>query len=316
MIFSELYSAYFRTVSAILAAAVRGEADGKTLQSIVRDNAFGESALTILPRLKNGEWPLLRPDMTTPLMHEPTMPMTDLERRWLKSITLDPRFALFGESIPGLDDVKPLFTPDDFRVFDVYGNGDPYTDEGYITRFRTLLSAVRARTPMKLSYRSRDGRSFIVCCLPTGLEYSEKDDKFRLLISGCRFSTVLNLGRITDCVPYTGPRPARITRKKTVTDTVELEITDQRNALERVMLHFAHFEKQAERLSPRVCRLRVNYDRDDETEMVIRVLSFGPMVRVVGPDHFVDLIKERLKQQKSCDLKSYGLIRKYFDFQI
>ena len=52
MIFSELYSAYFRTVSAILAAAVRGEADGKTLQSIVRDNAFGESALTILPRLK------------------------------------------------------------------------------------------------------------------------------------------------------------------------------------------------------------------------------------------------------------------------
>lgn len=303
MIFSELYSAYFRTVSCILTAAVRGAADADTLQNIVRDNAFEESVLSILPRLKSGEWPLLHPDMTTPLTHEPSMPMTELELRWLKAITLDPRFALFGTDIPGLDDVKPLFTPDDWRVYDRSSDGDPFTDEGYVRRFRFLLKAVREGMPVKLSYSGRNGQTRVICCLPVGIEYSEKDDKLRLLITGCRFAQVLNLGRILDCVPYTGPRPTRVTRREAIKDTVDLEITDSRNALERVMLHFAHFEKRAERIDDRRTRLRITYDRDDETEMVIRVLSFGPMVRVTGPDHFIDLIRERLTQQRESGLK-------------
>ncbi len=36
--------------------------------------------------------------------------------------------------------------------------------------------------------------------------------------------------------------------------------------------------------------------------MVIRILSFGPMFKVVQPDHFVNLIKERLRKQKSSQL--------------
>ena len=44
-------------------------------------------------------------------------------------------------------------------------------------------------------------------------------------------------------------------------------------------------------------------DRFDETEIVIRVLSFGPYVKVLEPESFVNLIKERLISQKSCELK-------------
>lgn len=39
-----------------------------------------------------------------------------------------------------------------------------------------------------------------------------------------------------------------------------------------------------------------------ETEIVIRILSFGPMIKVVAPAHFENLIKERLIKQKSCGL--------------
>ena len=68
------------------------------------------------------------------------------------------------------------------------------------------------------------------------------------------------------------------------------------------MLHFAHFEKRAERLEgDRYC-LHLKYYESDETEMVIRVLSFGPCVKVLAPSGFVDLIKERLVLQKSCEL--------------
>lgn len=82
-----------------------------------------------------------------------------------------------------------------------------------------------------------------------------------------------------------------------------LEITDERNALERAMLHFAHFEKQAERMDGYHYRLRIRYYENDETEMLIRVLSFGPYVKVLEPESFIELVKQRLVCQKSCELR-------------
>ena len=69
MIFSELYSAYYNTVAAIISRIIDGERSERELQKIVADHAFGESALTIMPSLKSGKWQLVREDMTTPLEH-------------------------------------------------------------------------------------------------------------------------------------------------------------------------------------------------------------------------------------------------------
>ena len=69
------------------------------------------------------------------------------------------------------------------------------------------------------------------------------------------------------------------------------------------MLHFAHLEKKAERLEDEQYDLHLRYYESDETEIVIRVLSFGPCVKVLEPESFVNLIKERLILQKSCELK-------------
>ena len=88
--------------------------------------------------------------------------------------------------------------------------------------------------------------------------------------------------------------------RSTENETVELELYDRRNALERVLMHFAHFEKEAERMDQDRYRLRITYDKSDETEMVIRILSFGPMLKVTSPSHFTELIKQRLIQQKNC----------------
>ena len=38
--------------------------------------------------------------------------------------------------------------------------------------------------------------------MPEYLEYSEKDDKFRLVASGCRYGKTINLGRILSCKPF------------------------------------------------------------------------------------------------------------------
>ena len=122
MIFSELYSAYYNTIAAIISRIIEGERSEKELQKIVAERAFGESALTIMPSLKGEKWQLVHSDMTTSLEHKPTMPLTTLQKRWLKAISLDPRVKLFGVEFPELEDVEPLFTPSDYYVYDKYGD--------------------------------------------------------------------------------------------------------------------------------------------------------------------------------------------------
>jgi len=266
------------------------------------EEAFSESVLTILPALKSGKWPLLHEDLSPVLLHKPTMPLTNLEKRWLKAIAEDPRVKLFGVKFPELNDVEPLFTRDDYKIYDQYSDGDPFEDEAYIEHFRLMLSAIRSERPVQMTMVNRHGRKVRVRFYPKGFEYSVKDDKIRILAAGCKFRQ-FNLGRVVNCDFYNGNGPWNEEPKAERRKDLTLLITDERNALERAVLHFAHFEKQAERTDDGRYILRLKYYENDETEIVIRVLSFGPYVKVLEPEGFVNLIKERLISQKSCELK-------------
>ena len=301
MIFSELFSVYYNTVAAILTRVIDGDASEQELQQLVADTAFTESIMTILPSLKSEKWQLLHRDRTSALHHCPTMPLTTLEKRWLKSIAEDPRIKLFNIRVPDLDDVEPLFTCDDYKIYDQYTDGDPFEDDAYISHFNLIREAIRTKSPIKITMKNRHGKDVWVRFFPRGFEYSVKDDKIRVLASGCRFHH-FNLARITSCHYYHGNGRWKEEPKVEQVRELTMEITDRRNALERVMLHFAHFEKRAERIDDNHYILRIKYYEDDETEMVIRILSFGPFVRVIEPESFVALIKERLISQKSCEL--------------
>lgn len=303
MIFSELYSAYYNAVAAILSRIIDGERSEKELQKAINDLAFSESALTVMPSLKREEWQLVHGDMTTPIKNKPTMPLTLLQKRWLKAISLDPRIRLFDIQLPDLDGIEPLFTPDDYRIYDKYANGDDFSDPEYIRQFRIILDAIREKGQVRFSMTNRGGTEMFVRCRPLRLEYSEKDDKFRVITEGWHAVSTVNLSKIRGCVPYTGEMPVMGSEREKVYDTLTVKICDDRNALERFMLHFAHFEKQAKRLDKKSYLVKIRYCRDDETELVIRILSFGPMAEVVGSESFRNLIIQRLKMQKSCGLK-------------
>lgn len=302
MIFSEVYSVYYNTVAKIISIILKGENDEKTLKGIVEKNAFGESILTILPSLKSEKWQIVKKDLTTPIENEPQMPLTELQKMWLKSISLDEKIGLFGVRFEGLEDVPPLFTKEDYRIYDRYSDGDDFTDPEYIERFRTILEAIKKSKPLKIDYINRRGQSTFIRCMPLRLEYSEKDDKFRLITAGCRFAGVINLAKITNCSLCDGNVKLDNSVAKSIIDSVHIEINDEKNCLERALLHFAHFEKKTEKIGQNKYLLTLYYDRNDVSEIVIRILSFGPRVKVVSPESFIDLIREKLRQQKNCKL--------------
>ncbi len=297
MLFSEVYGSYYNVIAAVLAEAVEGTLTRERLNALVQEKAFGESVLTIPSNLTDGTWKLLTKALKTPLRNVPTMPLTTLQKRWLKALRQDPRIRLFGVDDTGLEDVKPLFPADAVVYYDRYTDGDPYDDPEYIENFRTVLQALREKRLLRVRFTSRLGERHSWVCRPLRLEYSAKDDKFRLIAAGGKRPTALNLGRVHSVVLLDPFDPETQATAAPRTDALVLEVTDERNALERVMLHFSHFEKQAEQLDDRHYRLTLHYDRDDETELLIRVLSFGPMVKAVAPDRFVSLLRERLKRQ-------------------
>lgn len=301
MIFNEIYSVYYNAVAKIISAIIDGETDEKALNRIIEETAFGESMLTILPSLKKEKWQLVGADRTTSLQHKPTMPLTLIQKQWLKAISLDPRIKLFGIEFQGLEEIEPLFTPADYCIYDQYGDGDPFEDEKYKEHFQTILQAIREKKNLKFEMVNRRGKTVYSRCAPCRLEYSEKDDKFRLITSGCHFIKTVNLARITKCKIYNGDTEIPQNAPLQTLETITLKVSEERNTLERCLLHFAHFEKRVERIEDHYL-LHIKFHRDDEPEMVIRVLSFGPTVEVLESESFKKRIIEKLKSQKSCEL--------------
>ena len=294
MLFHEVYGNYYNAVAAILSEAAAGGMTGRRLADLVREKAFDESALTIPGRL-TGAWRLMRRDLSTPLENHPSMPLTTLQKRWLKALMLDPRIALFHPDPSGLEDVEPRFTPDMFVYYDRNGDGDPYDDGAYRERFGIILAALREGKTLRVGFTSPRGMEHRLVITPRYLEYSAKDDRFRLIAHDARQNWTVNLARVTDCAlseAAPAPEPPPAPRA-----TLTLELVDERRALERALLHFSHLEKETVRLDDTRYRITLQYHHEDETELLIRVLSFGPMVKVVAPDSFAALLRERLEAQ-------------------
>ena len=251
-------------------------------------------------------------------------PLTLLEKMWLKSIYFDPRIRLFLADeidLSELDDIEPLFDWNDFVLFDQYSDGDPFQDKTYIEMFRKVLKGLRNHARLEIEFRkpnnnisfNADG-SFesapdrgigTLYIDPDYLEYSERDDKFRLIGNNPDFGrNMVNISSIVSCSEAEKTDVLNMEASKAYSKTefqreVIFELTDDNNTLERFLFNFSHYEKTADYLKEdKKYRITITYDETDEKDLVIRTLSFGPHIRVMEPKHFVELIKDRLWSQK------------------
>ncbi|MBQ7873985.1 MAG: WYL domain-containing protein [Oscillospiraceae bacterium] len=298
MLFNEIYGKYFAAVSEIIKAAQSGKLTEKELYAIVQREAFGESALTIPQMLKEEKWPVLKKDLSTPLEHTSERPLTLLEKRWLKSLVSDPRIKLFDFSAEGLEGIEPLYPPETFVYFDRYSNGDPFDDPEYIHNFKTVLKAIKEKRKVYIEFTGHRGTDQKRNCIVHRLEYSSKDDKFRIIASGDRYSVIINMARITKCELMGEYSEEEYKPKMPVKKEVVFELYDERNALERAMLHFSHLEKETEKIGDKKYRVKLLYEQEDETEILIRLLSFGPVLKVLSPQSLIAQIRKRIEKQE------------------
>ena len=298
MLFHEIYGVYIQAVSHILQQALTSNLNEKKMKEIIDQYAFPESFLTIVPALKQQEYQLLDECYHTPLQNSPSYPVSMLEKRWLKALLQDPRIRLFNKDdnlFEDLKEIEPLFHYNDIVVFDAYLDGDAIEDEAYITRFQLILQSLHEQRQLLIIYQNGNGRIVKLTVSPYRLEYSLKDQKFRLITAKC----TLNLSRIIDC-EILDSKIQHVQKPDLGMEELILELRDERNTLERCLLHFAHFEKQTTQLDDTHYRIHLHYRLEDEAELIIRILSFGPFLKVLQPQRIKTDMIQRLRRQKSC----------------
>lgn len=252
-------------------------------------------------------------------------PLSTIEKMWLKSLFTDSRIKLFLKdrvNLPDLDIDEPFFDWDDFVLFDQYSDGDSFNDEHYIEMFQEVLQGVNKQVRLEIKYKkpnnnisfkpdgsfelASDHEIGTVCVDPDYIEYSERDNKFRLIGENPKYGRVIvNISSILGCKAVERQdTTCRDSKWNCSNDSLKreaiFELIDNNNVLERFLMSFSHYEKEAEFLKKdKRYRVKITYDETDETDLVIRVLSFGPHVRTIGPEYFIELIRERLRQQRS-----------------
>lgn len=313
-LFSEVYNCYFQVIKSLITA--KNCISESELNFRIKSGCFEESILYLLPKLTENGWGfyekqdgLFRSKLSTDFY----VPLTDLQKSYIKAILMDDKIKLFLSDSEIADinntfsDITPLYTPDDFYYYDRFTDRDDYENPDYRAHFRMILAAIQNRQYLDILYESRLSHRVHHHYLPCRLEYSIKNDRFRLLAveertsKGFRVET-MNLNRIRAITPIDKtvkrlPDINNVLRRSYYREPVRIIIKNRRNALERAMLQFANYEKSTRRIDDETYECLIYYNKKTETELLIEVLSFGPMIRVVGNDTFLALIKERLARQ-------------------
>lgn len=307
ILFHEIYGSYYRTVAKILSRAVQGTLTSKEIPKLVQQYAFAESWSSLTESLLNGSWPFLDENLGTELQYEPQMPLTVLQKRWLKAMLEDPRIRLFlePETVEGLEDVEPLFRQEDVYYYDRYSDGDPYEDPAYIANFREILQAIREDRWLELTRKTRWGDTTVQIMKPLYLEYSPRDDKFRLHSAGTEEhiwpgTIQTNVSRIVQCriTEYAGKQVLLPAKRQ----EAELILTDRRGLLDRFMRLNCWLEKKTVPMEPVDGTMRYHvtlyYEKTDEPELVIRLLSMGPDIEILSPESLRQETLHRVRRQK------------------
>ena len=311
VLFHEMYNIYYRIVSYLIDSAGKAPLTKEKIKTIVRKYGFGMTWKEFEKKLDRGDIPVFcknNEGMCTSPLKTTSRPLSLLERRWLAAIAADERIGLFldDEELAGLknslSDVEPLYKKEDFQIVDGANDPDPFTNPVYIKNFKALLYALRNEKSLQVRYKPRHDKERTMFLIPSSLQYSLKDDKFRLhglsgIESGKAWRVTMNLSRIISvAVLEKSASPVKV-EWRSETREAALKLSPARGTRERAMIHFANYECASYVDAGGEIVMNVKYDAEDEKEVLIRVLSFGPLIHVLSPDSLVSLIKERLQRQ-------------------
>ena len=309
-LFSPLYSTYYFAIRNILETYIRSkkqplsnEIIAKLIEASAYIEAPGELADLIFNRSETTTiFRESKDGVSSPINHIPDFPLTTIELRFIAAILKDNRIKMFmsPEVIEGLQealkDVKPLWETDDIKYFDQNKDGDDFDNKNYVILFQTILNAINHKKSIRLIYGRKNISDIFT---PTHLDYSQKDNAFRLFVKELKYP--INLENIKS-VEITEEKPVK-GEASTAYKSLKVEIYDDTSRqyhFNRAIRTFSYFKKTCKKTDKEnTYELTVDYDTSDVSEIVIKILMFGPNMKVLEPREVIEKVTSKILRQKN-----------------
>ena len=260
------------------------------------------------------------------------LPITRIEVRWLLTVLEDPLARVFLSS-KQIDSVKNSLSCAPFKVekfqFDSINYFDRYNVENRISKgerhisqegrvskkdllhIKILYEAILKTQKVHIVYNNWEGQERHVTCSPVRVEYSRRDDVFRLwYVHHSKLQIrIINIPRIIYIKELIGKHfnlkeQGEILDKlyeKTMTSIQVQFYQGVKNLPDRILTEFSLWKKKCVYdSSERKFTMTLYYSTLDEKEIMIRLLSYGPYIKVIASEdnYVLSEIKERIVAQR------------------
>ncbi|EKQ54748.1 MULTISPECIES: WYL domain-containing protein [unclassified Clostridium] len=173
--------------------------------------------------------------------------------------------------------------------------------------FYTILEGIINEKPIIYSNVDKNGNEYNnQLALPTRIEYSLKDDKFRASLYSLeeKRSIMVNLHtlkevKIAQNVNSKVKREdvlKKLKEKKYSEIPITIELEDIRGAMERCFMSFSSFERNSRTISENKYEIDIYYYTFEEDEIIRKIMSLGPYVKVKEPDRVREIVIDKIKR--------------------
>lgn len=257
-------------------------------------------------------------------MYKEIIPLSKIEIRWLKTIIDNSRERLgqfmSEEEIKVIDEVLgeycPNLSPLPMEKIVFY---DRFHFENQNLKresdvIKTLLDCIYNQHTVQIKYLTMKN------CVKTGefkpivLEFSKRNNRFQGYFQDCKSNDIyiMNISRIETAIEllneydFNEAEQVLIEYRKNNTTSVEIEFYNERNVADRILTEFAPWKKQCSYDSEtQLFKLTIFYQKQDELDIVVRLMGYGSQLRYVDKEHPV------LKEISLRMHKQMELIRKF-----
>ena len=260
------------------------------------------------------------------------LPITKIEVCWLMTILEDPLAQIFlsCEEIQAMKDQlngapfqTKKFQIDSINYFDRYrlenrsiSGRKHIAQEGRVSdkdlaNIHMIYEAIQHGHKVHIFFKNWEGMELDVVCAPARIEYSRRDDTFRMwyveeIESQIR---IINVPRIIEVQELPDEGVNLEEQRKILDELVEETVTNikiefyqgDRNLPDRILTEFSLWKKKCVYdVSSGKYTMTLYYSKLDEKEILIRLLSYGPYIRIIASDdnYVLSEIKERIKKQR------------------
>ncbi len=312
--FHEIYGVYYQTVAKIINKILDngGEIDLREINAIIEETAYNETSFFLIQNIQTGLYAdsgLLRKTTSgkysTSIKNNTKSNLTNLEKQWLKLISLDPRIKLFNCDFTFLNDIEPLYDIKDVHFCGQYSEGDLYDSPEYVEIFKTILKAIKEQRTLHIKYLSVLGKLIEEDVYPTKLIYSFKEDMFRVKGLGTEHSFIFNLSNICTC--EISNKNIQHREENVEYEELHVKLSNQAQAVERFLLYFSSYDRRSTLDDDGYWHVYIKYPITDEAEILPQLLSFVPYIKIIAPQKIKEKFLDRLRNELKIFITNDGI---------